>query len=75
MFILMQVEKIIGPVRIGNNVEIGANSVVVKDVPDNCVVAGVPARILRSNMTEEDWKEMNMHKERGDNPYPITPEK
>ena len=67
--------KIIGPVRIGNNVEIGANCVVVKDVPDNCVVAGVPARILRSNMTEEDWKEMNMHKERGDNPYPITPEK
>lgn len=67
--------KIIGPVRIGNNVEIGANCVVVKDVPDNCVVAGVPARILRSNMTEEDWKEMNMHKERGDNPYPVTPEK
>ena len=67
--------KIIGPVRIGNNVEIGANCVVVKDVPDNCVVAGVPARILRSNMTEEDWKEMKKYKERGDKPYPVTPEK
>lgn len=67
--------KIIGPVRIGNNVEIGANSVVVKDVPSNCVVAGIPARILKSNMSEEDWKEMNKPKERGDNPFPMTPAK
>lgn len=55
--------KIIGPVRIGDYVEIGANTVVVKDVPSNCVVAGIPARILKSNMTEEDWKEMNKPKE------------
>lgn len=39
---------IIGKVRIGNNVVVGAGSVVVKDVPDNCVVAGNPARILRT---------------------------
>ena len=39
--------KIIGNVTIGNNVVVGANSVVTKDVPDNCVVAGVPARIIR----------------------------
>ena len=38
---------IIGPVHIGNNVTIGAGSVVVKDVPDNCVVAGNPAKIIR----------------------------
>lgn len=38
---------IIGPVCIGNNVMIGAGSVVVKDVPDNCVVAGNPAKIIR----------------------------
>ena len=38
--------KIIGGVKIGNNVIVGANAVVVKDVPDNCVVAGVPARII-----------------------------
>ena len=38
---------IIGNVRIGNNVVIGAGSVVVKDVPDNCVVAGNPAKIIR----------------------------
>ena len=38
---------IIGPVRIGNNVTIGAGSVVVKDIPDNCVVVGNPARIIK----------------------------
>ena len=38
---------IVGAVRIGNNVMIGANSVVTKDVPDNCIVAGVPARVIR----------------------------
>lgn len=30
--------KIIGKVKVGNNVRIGANAVVVRDVPDNCVV-------------------------------------
>ena len=64
--------KIIGPVRIGN-VEIGANCVVVKDVPSNCVVAGVPAKILRYNMTDEDRADMIKRKVRGDSPYPITP--
>ena len=39
--------NIIGRITIGNNVIIGAGSVVVKDIPDNCVVAGNPARIVR----------------------------
>lgn len=38
---------IIGKIHIGNNVVVGAGSVVVKDVPDNCVVAGNPARIIK----------------------------
>lgn len=38
--------KVIGNIRVGNNVAIGANSVVTRDVPDNAVVAGVPARVL-----------------------------
>ena len=40
--------KIIGKIKVGNNVLIGANSVVTKDIPDNCIVAGVPAKILRT---------------------------
>lgn len=39
--------NIIGDVKIGSNVIVGAGSVVVHDVPDNCVVAGNPARIIR----------------------------
>ncbi|MEK6880946.1 MAG: acyltransferase, partial [Nanoarchaeota archaeon] len=35
------------PVKIGNNAIIGAGSVVTKDVPENAVVAGNPAKILR----------------------------
>lgn len=38
---------VLGKVRIGNNVVIGAGAVVVKDVPDNSVVVGNPARIVR----------------------------
>ena len=38
---------IIGNIKIGDNVIIAAGSVVVKDVPDNCIVAGNPAKIIR----------------------------
>ncbi len=37
---------IIGGIRIGNGVKIGAGAVVCKDVPDNCTVVGNPARII-----------------------------
>lgn len=40
---------IIGKVRVGNDVVIGAGSVVVKDIPDNVVVAGNPAKIIKYN--------------------------
>lgn len=39
---------IIGNVKVGNNVMIGAGSVVVKDVPDNCIVVGNPARVIKN---------------------------
>lgn len=38
--------KILGPINIGNNVKVGANSVVLKDVPDNCTAVGIPAKII-----------------------------
>lgn len=40
---------IIGDITIGNNVVIGAGSVVVKNVPDNAVVVGNPAKIIKYN--------------------------
>lgn len=39
---------VLSNVRIGSNVIIGANSLVNKDIPDNCVAAGVPARVICS---------------------------
>jgi serine O-acetyltransferase len=38
--------KILGEIRIGNNVKIAANAVVTKDVNDNETVAGIPARVI-----------------------------
>lgn len=51
---------VIGNVTIGSNVIIGAGSVVINDIPDNCVVAGNPARIIskdcRKAITEREWQ-------------------
>lgn len=44
---------ILGPVRVGSNSIIGANSVVTRDVPENVIVFGVPARILKERWSEE----------------------
>lgn len=38
--------RILGDVEVGNNVIIGANSVLLRSVPDNCIVAGNPARVV-----------------------------
>ncbi len=39
--------KVIGKIKIGNNVVVAPNAVVVKDVPDNTIVGGVPAKIIK----------------------------
>lgn len=48
--------KVLGRIRIGNNVLIGANAVVVRDVPDDSIAVGVPAVVKprRSNPMPED---------------------
>ena len=38
---------IISPITIGNNVTIGAGSVITKDIPDNAIVTGNPAKIIK----------------------------
>lgn len=43
--------KILGPIHVGDNVDIGANSVVINDVPDNSIAVGIPARILAKKET------------------------
>ena len=41
--------KVLGSISIGSNVNIGANSVVLKDVPENSTVVGIPGRVVRMN--------------------------
>jgi serine O-acetyltransferase len=47
--------KVLGGIKIGNNCVIGANAVVIKDVPDNCVAAGVPAKVIKDNIDLKDY--------------------
>lgn len=42
-------------IHIGNSVIIGAGSVVTKDISDNCIVAGNPAKVLKSGITTSKW--------------------
>jgi serine O-acetyltransferase len=46
--------KILGPVTVGDDVQIGANSVVVKDVPSGAVATGIPARVRFPERQGED---------------------
>ncbi|AGF56088.1 MULTISPECIES: sugar O-acetyltransferase [Clostridium] len=49
-------------IHIGNNVVIGSGSVVTKDIPDNVIVVGNPAKVIRE-ITEEDRKYYYKNKE------------
>lgn len=38
--------KVLGAITVGNNARIGANAVVLHDVPDDCTAVGIPARVI-----------------------------
>ena len=39
--------KVLGPITIGDNARVAANSVVLKDIPEDCTAVGIPARVVR----------------------------
>ena len=45
--------KLLGGIQIGNGARIGANAVVLEDVPDHATVAGVPAKIVRQRTVQD----------------------
>jgi len=47
--------KILGPIKIGSNVVVGANAVVTKDLPDNVLAVGIPAKIIKENINIKDY--------------------
>jgi serine O-acetyltransferase len=46
--------KVLGDVTVGHNSLVGANAVVTKSVPPRCIVAGVPARVIREDVDAHD---------------------
>lgn len=53
--------KVLGPFKVGNNSKIGAGSVVLEEVPDNCTVVGIPGRIVkRGNKKAEDLNQIDL---------------
>jgi serine O-acetyltransferase len=46
--------KILGPITLGKNVRVGSNSVVVKSIDDNCTVVGIPGRVLKEKVSDDD---------------------
>ncbi len=47
--------KILGPIVIGKNSIIGANAVVLEDIPANSIAVGIPAKIIRENIEINDY--------------------
>ena len=48
--------KILGPVNIGQNCRIGANAVVVHDIPSGATAVGIPAKVVRQRESRESNK-------------------
>jgi len=46
--------KILGKIRIGDDVVIGANAVVITDIPSNSIAVGIPARIIPRSRAKRD---------------------
>ncbi|MEK6748041.1 MAG: serine O-acetyltransferase [Pseudomonadota bacterium] len=63
--------KVLGPIRLGNGARVGSNAVVVKDVPDNATVVGIPGRLVAKSAaaTEAQRRRQNMAKKIGFDAY------
>ena len=60
--------QILGPVVIGKNAKIGANAVVTKDVQENSVMVGIPAKnVGKSSSNDESFKPYGITKESDQN--------
>jgi serine O-acetyltransferase len=55
MSILGASAVVLGPITIGDNVVIGANSVVVNNIPSNSLAVGAPAKIIKKGITKEQY--------------------
>ncbi len=54
--------KVLGPIVIGNDVRVGSNAVVLKDVPDNSTVVGIPGRVVVAKGDEDPQRQATARK-------------
>ena len=65
--------KVLGPIRIGPGCRIGSNAVVVKDIPDNATVVGIPGRVVsRGNDEDRESRRTAMAQKLGFDAYGTT---
>ncbi len=64
--------KVLGPIEIGNGARIGSNAVVVKSVPENATVVGVPGRLVEPPRDEQQANREAMAKKIGFDAYGVT---
>ena len=67
--------KVLGPIVIAKNARIGSNAVVVKNVPTEATVVGIPARVANSKVAPEvSQRRAEMAKQYGFDAYAISPD-
>ncbi|MBC2576708.1 serine O-acetyltransferase [Peptostreptococcus canis] len=59
--------KVLGPITLGNEVKIGANSVVLNDIPNGATVVGIPGKIVKIKNTHYDSKMIDLNEKRAIN--------
>ena len=64
--------KVLGPIHIGDDVRIGSNAVVVKDVPAGATVVGVPGRIVAGGVDEQQQRRDAIARKMGFDAYGST---
>lgn len=64
--------KVLGPITIGNNARVGSNAVVVKDVPPNSTVVGIPGRISIGRSLSADSPLFHAYGQMGEMPDPVA---
>ena len=65
--------KVLGPFKVGDNARIGSNSVVIKEVPANATVVGVPGRVVEAGAATEEVRR-EIARKLGFDAYGATPD-
>ncbi len=66
--------KVLGPITIGQNARVGSNAVVVKDVPGDSTVVGIPGKIIGRRVVLQDKEHGKLAKKIGFDAYGASPD-